>query len=92
MNLTLREGYWIQFCMKLTAVMSHDNYYSQFWLPSCVFNLRWCGGSRHAIKFASYKFFPSYKQAVVCTISYLKGVQILLFLNQDKFYCVRATL
>jgi hypothetical protein len=28
MDLTLREGYWIKFCMKLIAVISHDNYYS----------------------------------------------------------------
>jgi hypothetical protein len=35
MDLTLTEGYWITFCMKLTAVISHDNYYSQFYRPSC---------------------------------------------------------
>jgi hypothetical protein len=29
MDLTLREGYWIKFCMKLIAATSHDNYYSQ---------------------------------------------------------------
>jgi hypothetical protein len=28
MDLTLREEYWIKFCMKLIAVISHDNYYS----------------------------------------------------------------
>jgi hypothetical protein len=28
MDLTLREGYAIQFCVKLIAVISHDNYYS----------------------------------------------------------------
>jgi hypothetical protein len=31
MDLTLREGYWIEFCMKFIAVISHDNYYSQFY-------------------------------------------------------------
>jgi hypothetical protein len=35
MDLTLSEGYWIKFCMKLVAVMSHDNYYTHFYLPSC---------------------------------------------------------
>jgi hypothetical protein len=30
MNLALREGYSIKFCMKLTAVTSNNNYYSQF--------------------------------------------------------------
>jgi hypothetical protein len=30
MDLTLREGYLLKFCMKLTTVISHDNYYSQF--------------------------------------------------------------
>jgi hypothetical protein len=30
MDLTLREGYWITFCMKVIAVISHDNYYCQF--------------------------------------------------------------
>jgi hypothetical protein len=34
MDLTLREGYWIKFCMKLIAVISHDNYYGQFYRPS----------------------------------------------------------
>jgi hypothetical protein len=28
MNLTLREGYWITFCMKFMAIISHDNYQS----------------------------------------------------------------
>jgi hypothetical protein len=28
MDLTLREGYWIKFCTRLIAVISHDNYYS----------------------------------------------------------------
>jgi hypothetical protein len=32
MDLTLREEYWIKFCMKLIAVISHDNYYRS----SCV--------------------------------------------------------
>jgi hypothetical protein len=27
MDLTLREEYWIKFCMKLIAVISPDNYY-----------------------------------------------------------------
>jgi transposase len=31
MDLTLREEY----SMKLTAVVSHNNYYSQFYNPSC---------------------------------------------------------
>jgi hypothetical protein len=25
MNLTLSEGYWIKFCLKMIAVISHDN-------------------------------------------------------------------
>jgi hypothetical protein len=33
MDLTLRGGYWVKFCMELIAVMSHDNYYSQFCHP-----------------------------------------------------------
>jgi hypothetical protein len=33
MILTLREGYWIQFYMKFVTVVSHDNYYSQFYGP-----------------------------------------------------------
>jgi hypothetical protein len=28
MDLTLREEYWITFCMKLITVISHDNYQS----------------------------------------------------------------
>jgi hypothetical protein len=28
MELTLREGYWIKFCMKLITVIFPDNYYS----------------------------------------------------------------
>jgi hypothetical protein len=28
MDLTSREGYGIKFCIKLIAVISHDNYYS----------------------------------------------------------------
>jgi hypothetical protein len=35
MDITLREEYWIKMCMKLIAVISHDNYYSQFYHPSC---------------------------------------------------------
>jgi hypothetical protein len=38
MNLTLREAYWIEFCMKLIKVVSHDNYYSQFYHLSCLVN------------------------------------------------------
>jgi hypothetical protein len=34
-SLTLREEYCIIFCMKLKAVISPDNYYSQFYHPSC---------------------------------------------------------
>jgi hypothetical protein len=36
MDLTVKVGYLIKFCMKLIAVISHDNYYSQFYLPSYV--------------------------------------------------------
>jgi hypothetical protein len=39
MDLTLREGYWIQFCIQLIAVISHYNYYSQFYRPSYFFSL-----------------------------------------------------
>jgi hypothetical protein len=35
MDITLREGYWIKFCMNLIAVISYDNHYSQFYDPSC---------------------------------------------------------
>jgi hypothetical protein len=35
MDLTLREGYWIKFCMKLITLISRDNYYSQFYRNSC---------------------------------------------------------
>jgi hypothetical protein len=31
----LIEEYWIKFCMKLRAVISHDNYYTQFYHHSC---------------------------------------------------------
>jgi hypothetical protein len=34
MDLTLRERYWLQFCMKFIAVISHDNYYIQSYRPS----------------------------------------------------------
>jgi hypothetical protein len=34
MDLTLGKEYWIHFCMKLIGVISHDNYYSQFYHPS----------------------------------------------------------
>jgi hypothetical protein len=34
MDLTLREGYKIKLCMKLIAVIFHDNYYNQFYGPS----------------------------------------------------------
>jgi hypothetical protein len=30
MDLTLRVEYLIEFCMRLIAVISHDNYYNQF--------------------------------------------------------------
>jgi hypothetical protein len=33
MGLTLRGGYLIKLCMKLIALISHDNYYSQFCHP-----------------------------------------------------------
>jgi hypothetical protein len=35
MDLTLREEYWVTFCTKLIEVISHDDYYSQFYRPSC---------------------------------------------------------
>jgi hypothetical protein len=35
-DLTLREGYWIIFCMKLIAVIFHYNYYINFYSPSCL--------------------------------------------------------
>jgi hypothetical protein len=35
MDLTLRGGYSLTFCIKLIAVISHDNYYSQFYHPFC---------------------------------------------------------
>jgi hypothetical protein len=34
MDLTLKEEYW-KFYMKLITVVSHDNYYSRFYRPSC---------------------------------------------------------
>jgi hypothetical protein len=34
MDLTVKEGYLITFCMKL-IVISHNNYYSQFYHLSC---------------------------------------------------------
>jgi hypothetical protein len=37
MDLTMREEYRIKFCMKLIAVISPNNYYSQFYHPSCDF-------------------------------------------------------
>jgi hypothetical protein len=36
MDLTLREGDWKEFCMKLIAVISQDNFYSQFYRPSVL--------------------------------------------------------
>jgi hypothetical protein len=33
MDLILREGYWIQFCMKLIAVISHDKILQAVLLP-----------------------------------------------------------
>jgi hypothetical protein len=33
MELTLRQEYWIKFCMKLVTVISLYNYYSQFYYP-----------------------------------------------------------
>jgi hypothetical protein len=35
MDLTSKEEYWTQFCMKLIAVISPNNYYSQLYRPSC---------------------------------------------------------
>jgi hypothetical protein len=35
MDLTVKKGYLIKFCMKLIAVISHDNYYIQFYPLSC---------------------------------------------------------
>jgi hypothetical protein len=34
MDLTLQEGYWMQFCLKLITVVFHDDNYSQFYRPS----------------------------------------------------------
>jgi hypothetical protein len=34
MDLTSEEEYWIKFCVTLLAVISHDNYYNQFYHPS----------------------------------------------------------
>jgi hypothetical protein len=34
MDLNFSEEYWIKFCIKLIAMISHDNYYSQFYHPS----------------------------------------------------------
>jgi hypothetical protein len=34
MDLTLREGHTIKCCMKLIALISHNNYHSQLWTPS----------------------------------------------------------
>jgi hypothetical protein len=42
MHLTLRKGYRIKLCMELTAVMSHDNYYSRFYRPSCATKKCFC--------------------------------------------------
>jgi hypothetical protein len=50
MDLTLREGYWIKFCMKLIAVIPHDNYYGQFYRPS----LNWYNNTLHLVR----QFFP----------------------------------
>jgi hypothetical protein len=36
MDLTFREGYWIKVCMKLIAAIFLDNYYLQFYRPSCA--------------------------------------------------------
>jgi hypothetical protein len=41
MDLTLREGYWITFCMLLMAVISHDNYYTEF----IVLHVNWYNNS-----------------------------------------------
>jgi hypothetical protein len=35
MDLTSSKAYWIKFCRKLIAMISHDNYYSQSSRPSC---------------------------------------------------------
>jgi hypothetical protein len=35
MGLALREEYSIPFVIKLIVVISPDNYYSQFYRPSC---------------------------------------------------------
>jgi hypothetical protein len=34
MDLTLREEYWIKFYMKFIAMISNDNYYTQFYQRS----------------------------------------------------------
>jgi hypothetical protein len=49
MDLTLRELYWIKFCMKLIAVTSHDNC-AVFYHPFCrlvktIGSFHWSGNS-----------------------------------------------
>jgi hypothetical protein len=39
MDLTLREGYSIQFCMKLIAVILYDNYYTEV-IKFCMHEIR----------------------------------------------------
>jgi hypothetical protein len=39
MDLTLREGYSIKFFMKLVAVLSHDNYYTEV-IKFCMHEIR----------------------------------------------------
>jgi hypothetical protein len=36
MNLTVKEGYLIKFCMKLITMISHDNYHSQFYHQKAI--------------------------------------------------------
>jgi hypothetical protein len=49
MDLTLRKGHWMSFYMKLVAVISLDNCYSQFHRPFCElvqeFSFHWWGNS-----------------------------------------------
>jgi hypothetical protein len=50
MALTLREGHSITFCMKVTAVIFNNNYYSQFYRPpfqsvTITDSIHWSGNS-----------------------------------------------
>jgi hypothetical protein len=74
MDLTLREEYWIKFCMRLVAVISHDNYYNQFCHPSDYEPLRYLNEASLYImetcgcncKFTSCKYLQIF-QGIRCT-------------------------